>query len=272
MSTSGHAHRAVARRDAAAKRNEAHRRRADEVRHEQRGGAVVDVLRRTQLLDHAAVHQRDRIGHGHRLELVVRDVHGGRLEAVVQRAQLAAHHLAELRVQCAERLVEQERQGLADDRAAQRDALAVAARESRHRAVQEIGDPQNPCRLLDALPYLVAPHALTSQRIGDVRAHVHVRVEREELEHERDVALRRPLEGHVLAAQHNAPGRRQLEPRDHPERRRLAAARGPEQAEEIAVAHGEGRVAHRGEPGEGLVQMLDTNFGHRATPGTSKRP
>ena len=123
------------------------------------------------------------------------------LQAVVQRAQLAAHHLAELRVQCAERLVEQERQGLADDRAAQRDALAVAARESRHRAVQQIGDPQNPRRLLDALPYLVAPHALASQRIGDVRAHVHVRVEREELEHERDVALRCPLEGHVLAAQ-----------------------------------------------------------------------
>ena len=98
-------------------------------------------------------------------------------------------------------------------------------------------------------------------------AHVHVRIQREELEHEGDVALRRALERHVLAAQQDASRRRQLEAGDHPQRRRLAAARGPEQAEEFAVVHGERRIAHGGEIAERLVQMLDADLGHRLYSG-----
>ena len=121
--------RALARRPA---RNgqEVHRRRADEVGDEHRRRPVVDLLRRGELLDHAAVHHRDLVGHRHRLELVVGDVDGGRLDAVVQLAQLAHHQVAELGVERAERLVHQERLRPAHDGAAERDALAVAAGEA----------------------------------------------------------------------------------------------------------------------------------------------
>ena len=64
------------------------------------------------------------------------------------------------------------------------------------------------------------------------------------------------------------PGGRQLEPGDHAERRRLAAAGRPEHDEELAVGDGEVRILHRDEVGEGLAQVLDADLGHRRiTPG-----
>ena len=69
-------------------------------------------------------------------------------------------------------------------------------------------------------------------------------------------------EGDVLAVQQDAARGGQLEPGDHPERRRLAAARGAEQAEELAIADGEARILDGDEIAEGLVQILDPDLGH----------
>ena len=189
----------------------------------------------------------------------------------MQRAQLAAHDIAEFRVQRAQRLVEQKRQRLAHDGPAERHALAVAARQARNRAIQQMRDPQRARRLVDTALHLAAQHPLRPERIGDIRAHVHVRVEREQLEHERNVALRCALERHVLAAQQDAAGRRQFEPGDHAQRGGLAAAGGPEQAEEVAVGHGERGVAHGGERPERFVQILDADLGHPQFPLSSSQ-
>ena len=59
-------------------------RRADEVGHEHARRTLVDLARRAELLDHALVHDRDRVGHRHRLDLVVRDVHRRRAQPLVQ--------------------------------------------------------------------------------------------------------------------------------------------------------------------------------------------
>ena len=134
---------------AAVEGQEVHRRRADEVGDEHARRPVVHLLRRAELLDHALVHDRDRVGHRHRLHLVVRDVDRGRLQPVVQRAQLLAHQLAELGVERAERLVHHEGERLAHDRAAERDALAVAARQARDRLVEQVRDAQDARRLVD---------------------------------------------------------------------------------------------------------------------------
>ena len=96
------------------------------------------------------MHHRDHVGHRHRLDLVVGDVDRGRADAVVQRAQLLAHQLAELGIERAERLVHQERLGAADDGAAERHALAVAAGEARRPADRaDVLDAQEPRDLVD---------------------------------------------------------------------------------------------------------------------------
>ena len=109
-----------------------------------RARTVVDLLRRTDLLDTALVHDGDAVGHRHRLELVVGDVDSGRVDAVVQLAQLAAHQLAKLGIERAQRLVHQERLGPPHDGAAERHALPVAAGETADAAVQQMIDPQQP--------------------------------------------------------------------------------------------------------------------------------
>jgi zinc and cadmium transporter len=61
-----------------------HRRRADEAGDEAVGRAVVELQRRADLLDAAVVHHDDAVGHGHGLDLVVRDVDRGGLQPLVQ--------------------------------------------------------------------------------------------------------------------------------------------------------------------------------------------
>ena len=89
-----------------------------------------------------------------------------------------------------------------------------------------------------------------------------MRVEGEELEDEGDIALGGALGGDLLRPEEDAAGGRQLEPGDHPQGRRLAAARGTKQAEEFTVAHGEVGAAHRSEAAEGFLEVLDADLGH----------
>ena len=137
-----------------------HRRRADEVGDEHGCRAVVDFARRAELLDDAVVHHRDLVGHRHRFHLVVRDVDGGGVDAVVQLAQLMDHQVAELGVERAERLVHQEAFRPPHDGAAERHALAVAAGKARDRFVEQMVDAQELCRLLDPAADLGRRHAL----------------------------------------------------------------------------------------------------------------
>ena len=106
------------------------------------------------------------------------DVNGGRVDAVMQLAQLAAHQPAELGIERAQGLVHEKRLGSTHDSATQGDALPVAAGEPADPTVQEMIYPQQPCHFLDASPDLGARVILAPQRKGNILAHVHVRVER----------------------------------------------------------------------------------------------
>ena len=107
---------------------------------------LVDLARAPDLLDAAAVHDRDPVGHRERLFLVVRDVDEGRAELVLDALQLELHLLAQLHVERSERLVEQERRRPVDERAGERDPLLLAAGElARAPALEalELDDPQH---------------------------------------------------------------------------------------------------------------------------------
>src|SRR5262245_8717999 len=193
-------------------------------------------------------------------------VDGGRADAVVQRPELGAHQRSELGIERSERLVHEKGLGAADDGAPERHPLAVAAGESRHGAVEQVIDPEQPRRFLHALARLLPAYPLAAQGKADVLPHIHMRIERKQLEHESDVALRGTPKGHVLAIEEDLAGSRQLESGDHPERRRLAAAGWAEKAEERAVGNGEARLLHGGEVAEHLAKLLDPYLSHRSIP------
>ena len=113
---------------------------ADEAGDELRARPLVDVLRRAELLDPAAVHHRDEVGGGHRLGLVVGDVDRGVAVGVVQAADLEAHLLAQIGVEVGQRLVEQQRLRLDDQGAGERDALLLAAGQFARIALGEVGE------------------------------------------------------------------------------------------------------------------------------------
>ncbi len=163
---------------AAAKRQEIHRWRTDEVRDEERNRPVIDVARTRNLLDHAVVHHGNQVRHRHGLQLIMRDVNGGRAKPVMQRAQFLDHRLAHFGIERSERLVHQEALRLADDRPPKRDALTVAAGEGRNGPIEEVGDTQDPSGLHHAPVALRGSDALAFEGKADIAPDIHMRIER----------------------------------------------------------------------------------------------
>ena len=172
-----------------------HRRRADEAGDEDasRGGRRprigVPICSATP-----RIHHHQPVGERHRLDLVVGDVERGGAEPRAA-ARLISTRIcdAELGVEVRQRLVEQEGRGLAHERAAHGDALALAAGELRA-ACGRGGRRARACAAASLRPARVdlgLRQAADLQAVGDVVVDAHVRVERVVLEHHGDVALAR---------------------------------------------------------------------------------
>ena len=100
---------------------------AEKIIDERRRGMIVNLLRRANLLDLPVAQNGHAVGHFQRLLLVVRHKQGRDVDFVVQFAQPAAQFLAHLRVERAERLVQQQNLRLDRERAGERDALSLPA-------------------------------------------------------------------------------------------------------------------------------------------------
>jgi hypothetical protein len=189
---------------------------------------------------------------------------------VVQPAHLEAHLLAQVGVEVRQRLVEQQGFGLDDQRARERNALLLAARQLARIALRQwrkLGRRQNIVELLlDDRGLDLAE----LEAVDDVLGHRHVRPERVALEDHRHVApLRRQR---LLRRRHGALADPDLafgrldEARDQPQRRGLAAARRPEQADERAVVDRHRHVVDYGQRPVFLGQPAKLDRRQRPSP------
>ena len=136
--------------------------------------------------------ERDAVGDGEGVLLVVRDEERGDAEAVERGAQLIAHVAAQRGIEVGQRLVEQEDAGLDDERAGEGDALLLAAGEALHRAVRGVGESDGGEGVEGAAFAIGLVHAAGFEAEGDVLADPQVREERVVLEDHAEVAgLRR---------------------------------------------------------------------------------
>jgi hypothetical protein len=115
------------------------------------------------------------------------------------------------------------------------NALPLAARELRGLALEEIVDREHLRRRLDPLPDHVLPDLVQLEAERHVVVDAHVRVERVVLEDHGDVPVHRRDLVHARAADVDLAGGRILEPRRHPQHRRLPGAGGADQDDELAV-------------------------------------
>ncbi len=102
---------------------------AQEAGHEGRRRPVVDLRRRTQLLDASGVHHRQPVGHGEGLGLVVGDVDGGHAHALQDGAHVHHQPFAQRPVERAHRLIEHQQPRPGGQGAGQGHALLLAAGE-----------------------------------------------------------------------------------------------------------------------------------------------
>ena len=230
---------------------------ADEPGHERGPRPLVHLGGPADLLDPAAAEHRDAVAHRQRLFLVVRDVDERDAHLALHPLQLELHLLAELEVQRAERLVQQQHVRFVHDGPGQRDALALAAGQLGRLAAAEPGQPDHLQGPVHLLPPLRLGHPAHPQPVLDVLRHGHVREQRVVLEHGVDVPGVRRHPGDVAAAELDPPGVRPLEPGDQPEQGGLARPGRPEQGEELPGPHHQVDVGQRGHVAVALAQPED---------------
>ncbi|MNO97278.1 hypothetical protein D3C76_889790 [compost metagenome] len=159
----------------------------------------------------------------------------GDAQLALQLFQLALHLFAQLQVQRAKRLVQQQYPWPVDQRAGQGHALALAAGELRRLAFAVARQGDHGQRLFGAGMALGLGHAFYLQPIGDVVAHVHVREQGVVLEHGVDVTLVGRYASGFDAMDADRAAVRLLEAGDQAQAGGLARTGRPEHGEEFAV-------------------------------------
>src|SRR5690606_41339296 len=108
--------------------------------------------------------------------------------------------------------------------------------------------------------------ALRLQREGDVLAHGQVRIEREKLEDEGNVALAGVQAGHVAPAEVDRAAGDGFQPGDHAQGGRLAAARRTEQYDELHIVDGQVEGLDGLMVAESLIYLPKLEFGYKSLP------
>ena len=198
-----------------------------------------------------------RLARRHGLFLVVGDMDEAAAGAALQGQELVLHLAAEIEVEGAQGLVQQEDLRLHDEGAGQSHALALAARELMHAARPEAGEPYHIQGPLDPLMALLRRHAPELQPEADVALHRHMGKQSVVLEHRRRRAYRGSQPRHIAPRNPDAARRGKGETADHREQRGLAAARGAQEHDVILAAHGERDIVQRHHLAIELAHPLD---------------
>src|SRR3954471_14555827 len=233
----------------------------DEIGDEACAWPVVNIGWCADLLDLAGIHHGDPIGHRERFLLVVGDEDHGQTEFALQLLQLELHRLPQFLVERTERLVAKQHPRLDHDGAGEGDALLLASGELAGTAIL-VSDELHLCQCIG---YLAgnggALHAAHAQAEGNIFTDRAMRKQRIVLEYHSHVTLVRRHMRDIDATDLDDTFGRRIEAGDHAQRRRLAAAGGPQQREEFSFpnAHIDGIDGARGAViGLGNADNVDT--------------
>ena len=178
---------------------------------------------------------------------------------------LDAQLLAHLGVERGQRLVEQQRGRIGCQRTGERDALLLAAGHLRGQLLGLVGEMHEIEHLLDSILHSRLVPAATFEPVADVAGGRHVGKQRVGLEDDAEIAIARGDRGQVGLAEANAAAIGLLKPGDDPQQGGLAAARGPEEADEGALGHLQRDMVERGQLAEALDEIVDRKV-HGAFP------
>ncbi len=187
--------------------------------------------------------------------------HGGDAELALHAADGTSQLLADLRVQCAERFIQQQYLRLVRQGARHGHPLLLTAGKLRRKTIVHAFERHQFQQLLPAGAPFRRAHAPHPQRELDVLGHGEVAEQRIVLEHEADAALARTHARDVLAMQRDGAVVYIGEAGDGAQQRALAAAAGTQQNEELAFGDLQGNVVDDGKSLISLGNLFERN-GH----------
>jgi hypothetical protein len=210
----------------------------EEAGDERVGGRVEELPRRPRLDDPARTHERHVVRHRHGFPLIVGHVerrHSGPSQDVPHLAeQLRSQH----RVQRPEGFIQHQQVGEGGEAPRQRDPLLFPAGEPLDPSpgvslqVHELED------FADALPSAARGPVMHPQPEPDVGCDVKMREEAVVLEHEADAPEVRRDGREISPLPEDPPRVHGVQAGGHAQKRRLAAAAGPEQCQDLPPLHG----------------------------------
>src|SRR5712672_3597867 len=162
---------------------------AEESRNERCRGVQIDVGWGSDLYDAPFRHHGDAVGHHHGLVLVMRDEQDRDAEALLNLLDLALQAFAQLAIERAERLVEQQSIGLENKSPRQRHALLLTAGQLARLSRGEIGEADLVEHVERLPPAGGGWNALHAQPELDILQHILVRKQRIALEYHTEIAL-----------------------------------------------------------------------------------
>ncbi len=223
----------------------------------------IDFHRRADLHDLARAHDHDPVGERHRLFLVVRDEDEGALERLMQPVAFGAQFASQLGIEARQRFVEQERRWVGHQRAGERDPLRLAARALARHLVEQVRDAHHlgdlAHALLPAPPgarfFMRRPNSMfCATFLCGNSAWVWNTMPRPRSRGSRSLTTRPSMR--------ISPAVGSSKPAIMRKRRGLAAARRPDQHDELAVLDGQAQILHRRHGAEGLAQADELDAGH----------
>ena len=207
------------------------------------------------------------------------DVDEGDAQLLLHGLQFKLHLLAQLQIQRAQGLVQQQDLGLVHQGPGDGDALLLAAGQGVDGALlvafhlHQLQHPVDPAADL-SLHFLLRGHPQLLRRLqiqaeGDVVVHVQVVEQGVLLEHRVDAALVGGDARHVLALEQHLAGGGHFKPADDAQQRGLAAAGGPQQRDKFALADVQVDVVQHLGIAELLADPCHVNQAHILNHGSS---
>ena len=196
---------------------------------------LIDLPRCADLFKLAVVHDDNPVAHRQRFFLIVGHVDEGDAEVFLKRLELQLHLLAQLQIQRAQRLIQQEKLRVVGERSCDGDALLLAAGELVRLPLSHLSELDQLQHGIHLFTDLRLAETFFDQTEGHVVEDVHVREEGIVLKDRVDVPLIRRQIRHVPALQLHGSFRRRLEPGDDAQGGRLSAAGRPQEGQKLSL-------------------------------------
>ena len=188
-------------------------------------------------------------------------VQEGDAQALLHGFQFKLHFLAQLQVQRAQGLVQEQHLGLVHQRPGDGDTLLLAAGEGVHPALAVALQVHQVQHIIHLAVDFILGHLFQLQAEGDVVPHVQVRKQRVLLKHGIHPALVGRDAGNILAVENHAAGIRRFKPADDAQGGGFPTAGRAQQGDELLFADVQvNMIQHR----RAVILLVDVLQGNQA--------